>query len=248
MNIAVVLVASNAYSVLGMRFVSQFRHHYRGNAKIAFHWFSDTDPAPYLDDGIAFYRVHHADWLAADHDKIRSVGLVASKLDADSYVYYFDADTAIHRDFTDDWFLGDLVAGVHFCNSHRKPFDRNPDSQCCVPDSEPGQTYVLGAFFGGRAPLVSAMCVDLVAREDADLKRGYEAAVNDESYLNYYFHFHKPTKLVLTNQFEFVHSHKGGLQIERRPDYNVDSMKTAIRENRGKPFDIRNGQIVFGLP
>ena len=41
------------------------------------------------------------------------------KVDKDEeYLYYFDADTSINKDFTEEWFIGDLVGGEHYCNRY----------------------------------------------------------------------------------------------------------------------------------
>ena len=51
-NIGIVIIATNAYFVLGVRFIKKFMHHYKGDNSITFYFFSDTDPKPYLPDNI----------------------------------------------------------------------------------------------------------------------------------------------------------------------------------------------------
>jgi len=51
-TIGIVLLATNAYFILGLRFVKKFFHHYKGDKKLVFYFFSDENPKPYLPDSI----------------------------------------------------------------------------------------------------------------------------------------------------------------------------------------------------
>ena len=51
-NIGIVILATNAYFVLGVRFIKKFIHHYKGDKQITFYFFSDTDPVPFISDNI----------------------------------------------------------------------------------------------------------------------------------------------------------------------------------------------------
>ena len=51
-KIGIVILATNAYFVLGINFIKKFSYHYKGDAKITFYFFSDTDPKEYLPDDI----------------------------------------------------------------------------------------------------------------------------------------------------------------------------------------------------
>jgi hypothetical protein len=45
-KIGIVILATNAYFVLGVRFIKKFMHHYKGNSDVKFYFFSDEDPHP----------------------------------------------------------------------------------------------------------------------------------------------------------------------------------------------------------
>lgn len=95
----------------------------------------------------------HDSWVDATNDKFRSI-IGLENCDSD-YLYYFDADTSVSRDFNADWFLGDLVGGEHYGNrswlANGAGFDRYPPSKAYVPlDSPLPYTYHYGAFFGGK--------------------------------------------------------------------------------------------------
>ena len=248
-NIGIVILATNAYFVLGIRFIKKFIHHYEGNENITFYFFSDTDPKPYLPDNIDVEYQHeqHDNWVDGTNSKFKDI-IVLENSDSD-YLYYFDADTNISRDFTEEWFLGDLVGGEHYGNrsflSNGKGFDRYPPSKAYVPeDSQLPYTYHYGAFFGGKKDRVIEFCKTLREWQLEDKKIPYEPGVNDESYINTYFHFNPPYTVPCEN-FMFDISDKGGLGETRDTSLNIDHHKKTLLENKDTLFNIQNNTIVW---
>ena len=249
MNIGIVVLATNAYFVLGVRFMKKFMHHYIGQANIKFYFFSDEDPAEYLDERVQFeyHRVSHKSWVEATNDKFRSIISLAA-YDSD-YLYYFDADTNVSKDFTEDWFLGELVGGEHYGNrswlANGAGFDKNPVSKAYVPDNTVLQrTYHYGAFFGGTRDRVIDFCQTLRAWQLEDKKIPYEPGVNDESYINAYFHFNPPMT-VPCEKFAFEISHKGGIGETRDTALDVSSIKLDMINNRNSLYDLANGSLML---
>lgn len=247
-KIGIVILATNAYFVLGVRLVKKFVHHYKGNSHITFHFFSDEDPSAYLQEGvdIRFYKETHASWVDGTNSKFKNI-ISLENSDSD-YLYYFDADTNVSKPFTEEWFLGDLVGGEHYGNrsflSGCKGMDRNPISKAYVPeDTTLPCTYYYGAFFGGRKDNVINFCKILRFNQLEDKKIPYEPGVNDESYINQYFHFNPPTKTVPTEQFMFDISDKGGVGETRNVALDISNLKNEMLENKYKLYDIRNGKI-----
>jgi len=246
-NIGIVIIATNAYFVLGIRFIKKFMYHYKGDKHITFHFFSDTDPVPYLQDGldVRFYLESHTNWVEGTNSKFRNIiGLESSDSD---YLYYFDADTNISRGFTEEWFLGDLVGGEHYGNrsflSNGKGFDRFPLSKAYVPEDSPlSYTYHYGAFFGGRKDRVIEFCKTLREWQLEDKKIPYEPGVNDESYINAYFHFNPP-QTVPCEKFAFDISDKGGIGETRIVGLNVTDIKNILLENKNNLINIAGGKV-----
>lgn len=154
-KIGIVILATNAYFPLGVRFIKKFMHHYKGTSDIKFYFFSDKDPKPYVQDyiKIEYHNVIHNSWMDATNDKFKSI-LSLGNCESE-YLYYFDADTSVSKDFTEEWFLGDLVGGEHYGNrswlANGKGFDKNPQSKAYIPnDTSLTCTYYYGAFFGGK--------------------------------------------------------------------------------------------------
>ncbi len=248
-NIGIVILATNAYFVLGIRFIKKFIHHYKGNSHITFYFFSDTDTKSYVSDNIdiEFFKVYHSNWVEGTNDKFKNI-ISLSECKSD-YLYYFDADTNISRDFTEDWFLGDLVGGEHYGNrtwlKDGAGFDRNPQSKAYVPlDSQLPYTYHYGAFFGGKKERVLNFCSTLREWQIEDKKIPYEPGCNDESYINTYFHFNPPYT-VPCEKFMFDISDKGGIGETRNPNLEIEKYKTEMLTNKDSVFDIRGGNICW---
>jgi hypothetical protein len=249
-TIGIVVIATNSYFILGLRFVKKFLHHYSGDYKIRFYFFSDEDPTRYLASGadVVFKQTSHSSWVDATNSKFSNIiSLESEQLD---YLYYFDADTNVNKGFTEEWFLGDLVGGEHYGNrgwmKDRKGFDRNPASKAYVPeDTQLPQMYYYGAFFGGLKDLVIGFCKTLRSNQLEDKKIPYEPGVNDESYINQYFHFNPPTLAVPSDKFEFAISDKGGLGETRNPSLDISEKKKELLANPEKLFNIQNNQIIL---
>ena len=248
-NIGIVILATNAYFVLGIRFIKKYIHHYKGNNHITFHFYSDTDPNPYLQEGVdvRFYPESHTNWVEGTNSKFKNIiSLANCKSD---YLYYFDADTNVSNDFTEDWFLGDLVGGEHYGNrdwlKNGAGFDRNSQSKAYVPlDSPLPYTYHYGAFFGGKTNKVIDFCTTLREWQLEDKKIPYEPGCNDESYINTYFHFNPPYT-VPCDKFAFNISDKGGIGETRHPDLDISNHKKTLLENKDRLINIQNNEIIL---
>jgi hypothetical protein len=246
-KIGIVILATNAYFTLGVRFIKKFMHHYKGDAHIRFYFFSDTDPAEYVPSTIdvQWWPTSHNNWTDGTNAKFKSILLLAQ--DDIDYVYYFDADTNVSRPFTEEWFIGDLVGGEHYGNrgwlANGAGFDKYPRSKAYVdPNSELPKTYYYGAFFGGKRDKVMDFCKTLREWQLEDKKIPYEPGVNDESYINAYFHYNPPVT-VSCEKFAFDISDKGGIGETRKINLDISALKQKMLENKNNLYDIRNGEI-----
>jgi hypothetical protein len=253
-KIGIVILATNAYFVLGIRFIKRFNHFYKGNRGIKFYLFSDEDPKDYIPENIdlSYHYDKHDNWQDGTNSKFKNIVSIKDDIEKNcDYIYYFDADTNIHNNFTEDWFLGDLVGGEHYGNRDwlkgGAGFDRNPLSKAYVPlDSKLPYTYHYGAFFGGKTSLVLDFCDTLIDYQIEDKKIGYEPGVNDESYINKYFHFNLPTYTVPCDKFAFAISDKGGIGETRYTTLDVQEIKNKILELKNELFDIQYNKVTHG--
>jgi hypothetical protein len=248
-RIGIVILATNSYFVLGVRFIKKFMYHYKGDCDIRFYFFSDTDPIQYIQDyiDVEYRPVKHDSWIDATNDKFRSI-IDLSDCDSD-YLYYFDADTSVSRNFTEEWFIGDLVGGEHYGNrswlANGAGFDRFERSKAYVPlDSTLPYTYHYGAFFGGERDRIIDFCKTLREWQIEDKKIPYEPGVNDESYINAYFHFNPPMT-VSCEDFSFEISHKGGIGETRDTNLDVSELKECMLLYKDDFLDIANGKLII---
>lgn len=250
-KIGIVILATNAYFILGIRFIKKFIKHYKGDSKIVFYFFSDRNPLECIPENINvnYINISHGSWVDATNDKFRTI-ISLEKEDID-YLYYFDADTNVSKDFTEKWFIGDLVGGEHFGNRNFLKggvgYDKNPLSKAYIPSTTTlPKIYYYGAFFGGKLQKVIDFCKTLRNYQLEDKKINYEPAVNDESYINKYFHYNAPT-LVKNEDFVFDISDKGGLHDMRNVSKNVEVFIGQLVNLKDKDFDLKNGNIILNI-
>lgn len=252
MRIGIKVLATNGYFLLGCRFINRFYHLYKGDKDIVFYFFGDKPPYEHTPVGanIKYYHIENSNWIQAVNTKYPNVLKIEDNVD---YLYFFDADTNISRTFTEEWFIGDLVGGIHWAHvetpTQNLPFDRNPDSSCFIPiNTNRKQTYFYGAFWGGKTELVKEYCRVMVEAQRKNKEIGHEPPVNDDSYTNHYFHHNPPTKQVTPQEFAFDISCKGGLQIDRNPTANFPEKEVIFKNNREKLLNIQHDEVVIQEP
>jgi len=236
MKIGIVIIATNAYFVLGVRFIKKFIQHYNGDSEITFYFFSDEFPQLYLSDNInvKYHHNKHNSWLDGANSKFMNI--ISLENTDDDYLIYFDADTNIFRDFTEKWFIGETVGLEHFGNNdwmkEIKNYDRNPISKAYVPyNTSLFQMYYHSCLFGGAKDKIIKICKILRNNQLEDKKIPYEPCVNDESYVNQYYHYNPPTRTILLHECMFNVSDKGGIDELRNVDLNVDKYKKILLDD-----------------
>ena len=247
-KIGIVVLATNAYFVLGVKFIKRFHHFHKDDNKLKFYFFSDTDPAKYIQDDIdlKFTYEKHDNWMEGTNSKFKNILSIKNE-DLD-YIYYFDADTSCDRDIDTNTFLGEIVGGEHYGNrawmKDNKPFDTNPASKACVPeDSIRERMYYYGAFFGGEKNKLLDLCLLLKDWQEEDRKIPYEPAWNDESYLNKYFHYNPPLTIT-TENFLFLVSDKSGIGETRDPNLDTSKIKEELLKYKNKLINISSGKVI----
>jgi hypothetical protein len=105
--------------------------------------------------------------------------------------------------------------------------------------------YYHGCLFGGRKDKLMEVCKILYNNQLEDKKIGYEPCVNDESYINQYYHYNPPSLTIELHEYRFNVSDKGGIENNRDVNFNVDSIKEEMKKNRYNNYDIRGGRIII---
>ncbi|XP_035317846.1 histo-blood group ABO system transferase isoform X1 [Cricetulus griseus] len=91
--------------------------------------------------------------------------------------------------------FGTLHPGFYSSSREAFTYERRPKSQAYIPRDE-GDFYYMGAFFGGSVVEVHRLtkaCHQAMVKDKAN---GIEAVWHDESHLNKYLLYHKPTKVL----------------------------------------------------
>lgn len=162
--------------------------------------------------GVHWYPREHKDWVSAVNDKYDCI-LSIRGVEPDDHVFWIDADTNLKKPLPD--ITGDLVGCQHFGDqtwmAKTKNFDLNPASTCYVPrDTKLPQMWYMGCLHGGKWSVVQRMYTMLKNLTLRNRQIGHEPGVNDESYLNWYFHYCPPTRVIPWAEFPFIVSDKGG--------------------------------------
>lgn len=125
--------------------------------------------------------------------------LTESELDNEAdYIYCFDVDAKFHARWSAET-LSSLVAVLHpwFFDYPRDKFtyERRPESEAFIPYDE-GDFYYAGGAFGGTVQEVHRLTKTCNEKQSIDRAKSIEALWHDESHLNKYFLYNKPTKLL----------------------------------------------------
>ncbi|XP_073696180.1 globoside alpha-1,3-N-acetylgalactosaminyltransferase 1-like [Garra rufa] len=125
--------------------------------------------------------------------------LIESRLvnEAD-YVFSLDVDTKFYGRWGPES-LGRLIGVIHpgYYQTPREqfPYERRPESQAFIPYSE-GDYYYGGAVIGGLVKDVHKVAKTCREQLDIDAAKSIEAAWQEESHLNKYFLYNKPSKVL----------------------------------------------------
>jgi hypothetical protein len=248
MKIGIVILATNSYSVLGIRLIKRFMQFYKGKEEIKFFFFSDVDPAPYIPDeyNVEYIHTTNKDWVEGTNLKFISI-LSLENRDVD-YLAFFDADTNVDKDFTEEWFIGESVGGQHFGDQswmkESKGYERNPHSKAYIPfNTTLPQIYYYGAFFLFTKNKMMEFCKLMISWQKADREWGYEPPTHDEGYKQNFFHYNPPSKLVLCTDFKFLISDKGGIGETRFMGLNVEHIKKELKLYKNKNINIAHGKV-----
>lgn len=224
-----VMNATNAFSVLGIRFIRHFYHFYRGRDLVEFYVFADGKIQLYhfpknLWNHIHLEPMHHKTWLEGTTSRFACIlsGMTEYR---GEIICHVDADTDVHRAFNME-FIGPF--STMFGVAH---WQQEPRWAC--------------DFWGGDKLEMYRKCCCCLVRQSMDEDRGIQAPINDCTYTNWYFDTFGDSERIERRQFPFATSCKGGLEeVVRNPDYDVKPILDKIAANVDQDFSIGNGHYV----
>ncbi|XP_056387973.1 histo-blood group ABO system transferase 2-like isoform X2 [Hyla sarda] len=114
--------------------------------------------------------------------------------------------------------LGDLVATIHpgyfLAELEEFPYEHRPISAAYIPYGH-GDFYYMAALYGGKVEEIYKLSVSCHEGIEEDKKKNIEAAWQEESHLNRYLVYNKPTK-VLSPEYIWNHDLPNGDLIKKR--------------------------------
>uniref|UniRef100_A0A3B3ZFS5 Uncharacterized protein n=1 Tax=Periophthalmus magnuspinnatus TaxID=409849 RepID=A0A3B3ZFS5_9GOBI len=115
------------------------------------------------------------------------------------YVFMMDVDSVFRGHFGAES-LGRLVAVLHRgyyrdTKRHDFPYERRRESTAYIP-AEEGDYYYTAAVWGGLVDDMYKLVKKCHENSEEDAKNGLEAVWQEESHLNKYFLYNKPTKVL----------------------------------------------------
>ncbi|XP_072287928.1 histo-blood group ABO system transferase-like isoform X2 [Pyxicephalus adspersus] len=148
--------------------------------------------------------------------------------------------------------LSDVFGTLHpgFYNGQRTGFtyERRKDSTAYIPTDE-GDFYYAGGYFGGTVAEVYKLTNFCHNAMMTDKENNIEAIWHDESYLNKYFLYHKPTKILSP---EYLWDNNIGVPgfLKRRRFVAVPKNHNAIRNKRALQENqkVKKQKFHFGSP
>ncbi|KAG7491497.1 hypothetical protein MATL_G00004220 [Megalops atlanticus] len=241
LTIATTVFAVGKYTRFLRDFLESAEKHYMVDFKVHYYVFTDQPtevPSVNLAPGRELHVIPVPKFNRWQEISLRRMEIIQTTIEerihkeAD-YIYCLDVDMKFHNRWGPE-VLGSLVGAIHpwFYDFDRVHFtyERRPSSKAYIPKDQ-GDFYYMGCVFGGLVEEVHKLTKKCREHLEVDKSIGVEAAWQEESHLNWYFLYNKPTKLLSP---EYLWDDlKGGTPREIRAVRfsSVIKNKAEVREN-----------------
>nr|XP_020145195.1 histo-blood group ABO system transferase-like [Microcebus murinus] len=252
-TVGLTVFAIKKYVVFLKLFLETAEKHFMAGHRVIYYVFTDRpDAVPRVALGpgrrLQVLRARpFARWQDVSMQRMQMLSEAAEQgfLREVDYLVCADVDMQFH-DHVGVEILSPLFGTLHpgFYGRPREAFtyERRPQSQAHIPWDE-GDFYYSGAFFGGSVPEVQRLTKACHQAMLADRANGIEAVWQDESHLNKYLLYHKPTK-VLSPEYMWDQQLLGWPSVLRKLRFvAVSKNHPEIRksESGGQPAGSREG-------
>ncbi|CAJ1048856.1 globoside alpha-1%2C3-N-acetylgalactosaminyltransferase 1-like isoform X2 [Xyrichtys novacula] len=206
-RVAVIVLAVGKYTRFLKKFLESGEKFFLVNLKVTYYIFTDNEqdvPKIELAEGrrISILPVPSAKrWqeVVLSRMKWATVTIEQKLRDEADYLFMMDVDSVFHNTFGSES-LSKLSAVLHrgyYKNVPRKqfPYERRPESKAYIPIDE-GDYYYTAAVWGGYIEDMYKLVKHCYEQSEEDAKNGIEAAWQEESHLNRYLLYNKPTKVL----------------------------------------------------
>lgn len=252
---AIVMVGTDRYLLLALRFISKIRLAYKDKKHpIIIHLFSDKDPGLTIQN-LIFHKIETMDWTMSTLYRFEAIQKVI-KFKYDN-ILYIDADTNLNKNselYFDDIFSSNLFATEHH-DKVTNHYEENDQSYAFINPKERG-TYFQAFLYGGSSEMISKLVDDATNRLKKDLENNFIARAEDESYIQPFLNANKADFSSFSNKI--IAGDKGlgedklmiwGKRLDLKtewPDteYNQMLMQAIDFSNRSIDWDIHNKTII----
>ncbi|KAG1959198.1 globoside alpha-1,3-N-acetylgalactosaminyltransferase 1-like isoform X2 [Pimephales promelas] len=205
-TIATTVFALGKYTRFLKDFLESAEEHYFVGFRVHYYLFTDQPEAvPEVKMGenhhLIVRRVQSLDrWQDISMGRMEIIEkLIRNELTNEAdYIFCLDVDSKFYGRWGVES-LGRLVSVIHpwFFDYPRDqfPYERRPESQAFIPAGE-GDYYYTAAAFGGSLADVHLLTKTCWEQLNIDIANSIEAIWHDESHLNKYFLYTKPSKLL----------------------------------------------------
>lgn len=135
-----------------------------------------------------FKHINHESWPYVTLKRFEYFSSMNLNVD---YSFYIDVDSEfigeLDNSFLPQWF----AATEHPLEIQTNQLEKNPNSRAYLPNRT--ERYFCGGFFGGHQNHFMHLSTLLAGRIRDDLNRRVMAVWHDESHLNWYLYYHKPS-------------------------------------------------------
>ncbi|XP_068106026.1 histo-blood group ABO system transferase-like [Hyperolius riggenbachi] len=237
-HIGLTVFAVKKYTMFVQTFIDSAEQFFMVGHKVTYYVFTDrvSDiPALTLRDGRKLVTLEVPSYQRWQDVSMRRMEMIRDQ-SRQKFIHEVDYLVCVDVDmkFTDDVgveILSDVFGTLHpgFYGTARQHFtyERRPESTAYIPSDE-GDFYYAGGYFGGTVEEVyklTSYCHDAIIK---DKENHLEARWQDESYLNKYFVYHKPTK-ILSPEYLWDNNYGVPGVLKRRRFVAVPKNHNAVR-------------------
>ncbi|KAJ7999328.1 hypothetical protein DPEC_G00193240, partial [Dallia pectoralis] len=226
LTIAATVFAVGKYVSFLKDFLGTAEKHFMINFRVHYYVFTDRPseiPSVNLSDGRILSVISIAGsnrWQEISAGRMTIIhDMIENQISKEAdYIFCLDVDSKFHFRWGSEA-LGRLVSVIHpgYYETARAyfPYERRPESKAYMPYDQ-GDFYYGGAVIGGLLEDIYILTEVCHNRFEEDTKNSIEAAWQEESHLNWYLYYNKPTK-VLSPEYlwQDIHSRRKEVKVIR---------------------------------
>lgn len=192
-SIGILYICTGPYVVFWNDFFNTFEERFLPGIEKRYYVFTDQDSKIRKESNVFVHHIENQPWPLITLLRFHTFLNVEDEINKNDYLMFSNSNIVCKEAVGEEEFLpkeGENLFFVEHPGYYKEkakyaPFDRNKKSLAYVPYNC-GNSYVIGAMFGGKTPAFLEMSKCLRYRINEDLKKGVIARWHDESHINRY--------------------------------------------------------------